>query len=42
MSHSLGNAIEEDLVRLPVAPLILGGGLDPIAPPPGAWTTFRS
>ncbi|MFI6072155.1 alpha/beta fold hydrolase [Actinoplanes sp. NPDC051343] len=32
VGHSLGNAIETDLVRLPVAPLVLGGGLDPIAP----------
>jgi len=32
--HSLRNAIEDDLVHLPVAPLILGGELDPIAPLP--------
>jgi pimeloyl-ACP methyl ester carboxylesterase len=37
VSHSLGNAIEDDLVRLPVAPLVLGGELDPIAPP--RWRT---
>jgi pimeloyl-ACP methyl ester carboxylesterase len=30
--HSLRNAIEDDLVRLPVAPLVLGGALDPVAP----------
>jgi pimeloyl-ACP methyl ester carboxylesterase len=35
--HSLANAIEEDLVKLPVAPLVLGGRLDPIAPP--RWRT---
>jgi pimeloyl-ACP methyl ester carboxylesterase len=32
VAHSLRNAIEEDLVRLPVAPLVLGGALDPVAP----------
>jgi pimeloyl-ACP methyl ester carboxylesterase len=30
--HSLRNAIEDDLVRLPVAPLVLGGALDAVAP----------
>jgi pimeloyl-ACP methyl ester carboxylesterase len=34
VSHSLANAIEDDLVRLTVAPLVLGGALDPIAPLP--------
>jgi pimeloyl-ACP methyl ester carboxylesterase len=37
VGHSLANAIEDDLVRLPVAPLILAGALDPIAPP--RWRT---
>jgi pimeloyl-ACP methyl ester carboxylesterase len=32
VGHSLRNAIEKDLVRLPVAPLVLGGALDPVAP----------
>jgi pimeloyl-ACP methyl ester carboxylesterase len=35
VTHSLGNAIEDDLVRLPVAPLVLGGRLDPIPRCPG-------
>jgi pimeloyl-ACP methyl ester carboxylesterase len=34
VQRSLDNAIEEDLVRLPVAPLVIGGRLDPIAPLP--------
>jgi pimeloyl-ACP methyl ester carboxylesterase len=34
VGHSLRYAIEEDLVRLPVAPLVIGGRLDPIAPLP--------
>jgi hypothetical protein len=32
VGHSLRNRIEKDLVRLPVAPLVLGGALDPVAP----------
>jgi pimeloyl-ACP methyl ester carboxylesterase len=34
VSHSLRYVIEEDLVRLPVAPLVVGGRLDPITPLP--------
>ncbi|MBG0564929.1 alpha/beta fold hydrolase [Actinoplanes aureus] len=33
VGHSVRNAIEQDLCRLPVAPLVLGGSLDPVAPP---------
>jgi pimeloyl-ACP methyl ester carboxylesterase len=32
VGHSVRNAIEHDLRRLRVAPLVLGGALDPIAP----------
>ena len=32
VGHSAHNAIEADLVRLPVRPLVLGGRLDPIVP----------
>nr|ACR33062.1 hydrolase [Actinoplanes garbadinensis] len=32
VGHSVRNAIEEDLRRLPVPPLVLGGSLDPVAP----------
>ncbi|BAL91757.1 putative alpha/beta hydrolase fold protein [Actinoplanes missouriensis 431] len=32
VDHSVRNRIEDDLARLPVRPLILGGELDPIAP----------
>ncbi|GAA4606173.1 pimeloyl-ACP methyl ester carboxylesterase [Actinoplanes octamycinicus] len=32
VGHSVRNAIERDLRRLPVPPLVLGGSLDPVAP----------
>lgn len=32
VGHSVRNRIEDDLVRLPVRPLVLGGRLDPVAP----------
>jgi pimeloyl-ACP methyl ester carboxylesterase len=32
VGHSVRNSIESDLRRLPVAPLVLGGALDPVAP----------
>ncbi|GIF14941.1 alpha/beta fold hydrolase [Actinoplanes teichomyceticus] len=32
VGHSVRNAIEDDLRRLPVPPLVLGGALDPVAP----------
>ncbi|MEU8657299.1 alpha/beta fold hydrolase [Actinoplanes philippinensis] len=32
VGHSVRNTIEDDLRRLPLAPLILGGSLDPVAP----------
>ncbi|MDI6099514.1 alpha/beta fold hydrolase [Actinoplanes sp. NEAU-A12] len=32
VGHSVRNAIEGDLCRLPVPPLVLGGALDPVAP----------
>lgn len=32
VGHSVRNEIEQDLVRLPVAPLVLGGELDTVAP----------
>jgi pimeloyl-ACP methyl ester carboxylesterase len=32
VGHSVRNAIERDLRRLPVAPLVLGGELDPVTP----------
>ncbi|WIN00255.1 alpha/beta hydrolase [Actinoplanes oblitus] len=32
VGHSVRNAIERDLRRLPVPPLVLGGALDPVAP----------
>ncbi|GAA2905536.1 hypothetical protein Acy02nite_86910 [Actinoplanes cyaneus] len=32
VGHSVRNAIESDLLRLPVPPLVLGGSLDPVAP----------
>ena len=32
VGHSVRNAIEGDLCRLPVPPLVLGGSLDPVAP----------
>ncbi|MFI1996350.1 alpha/beta fold hydrolase [Actinoplanes sp. NPDC020271] len=32
LGHSVRNAIEHDLRRLPVPPLVLGGSLDPVAP----------
>ncbi|WP_306207489.1 alpha/beta fold hydrolase [Actinoplanes sp. RD1] len=32
VGHSVRNAIEEDLCRLRVRPLVLGGSLDPVAP----------
>jgi pimeloyl-ACP methyl ester carboxylesterase len=32
VGHSVHNAIEDDLRRLPVPPLVLGGSLDPVAP----------
>ncbi|GIF09756.1 alpha/beta fold hydrolase [Actinoplanes siamensis] len=32
VGHSVRNAIEDDLRRLPVPPLVLGGALDPITP----------
>jgi hypothetical protein len=31
VNHSLANAIEDELVSLPVAPLVLSGALDPLA-----------
>ncbi|WP_328473692.1 alpha/beta fold hydrolase [Actinoplanes sp. NBC_00393] len=33
VGHSVHNAIEDDLRRLPAPPLVLGGSLDPVAPP---------
>jgi pimeloyl-ACP methyl ester carboxylesterase len=33
VGHSVRNAIERDVRRLPVPPLVLGGSRDPIAPP---------
>ncbi|MFC7529611.1 alpha/beta fold hydrolase [Actinoplanes sp. GCM10030250] len=33
LGHSVHNAVERDLRRLPVPPLVLGGSLDPVAPP---------
>ncbi|WP_433303235.1 alpha/beta fold hydrolase [Actinoplanes sp. CA-030573] len=33
VGHSARNAIEDDLLELPVRPLVLGGALDPVAPP---------
>lgn len=33
VGHSARNAIERDVRRLPVAPLVLGGSRDPVAPP---------
>lgn len=32
VGHSVHNAVEDDLLRLPVRPLVLGGELDPVAP----------
>jgi pimeloyl-ACP methyl ester carboxylesterase len=32
VGHSVGNAIEQDLRRFSVPPLVLGGSLDPVAP----------
>ena len=32
VGQSVRNAIEDDLVRLPVPPLVIGGELDPVAP----------
>lgn len=32
VGHSVRNTVEDDLRRLPVPPLVLGGGLDPVAP----------
>jgi pimeloyl-ACP methyl ester carboxylesterase len=32
VGHSVGNAVEQDLSRLPVAPLVIGGELDPVTP----------
>ena len=33
VGHSVRNAVERDLCELPVPPLVLGGSLDPVAPP---------